>query len=142
MATEQLRISRVLDSARQCNASIALAKAQALYGTLPCTPGVCFPASKGQVQSSSQYLNGKMASCTQVVRFGAVPESVRIARMITRVQQEETNPTNPTTRFKEYSRVFPVQCPPIDPVIANGSEPKASTRCQLPNNPLNPVLPA
>lgn len=142
MASEQVRISQLIESSRQCNASIALAKAQALYGSLPCTPGSCFRPSNGQTQSSSQYLNGKMASCKSVVRFGAVPESTRIARMITRIQEAESDPTNPTTRFKQYTRVFQIQCPPIDPVIANGSEPKASTRCQLPNNPLNPVLPA
>ncbi len=142
MATEQLRISKVLDSARQCNASVALAKAQALYGSLPCTPGGCFRPTNKQVQSSSQYLNGKVAACTPVIRFQAVPESTRIQRLITQTLEAETDPTNPTTRFKEYSRVFPVQCPPLDQTITNANLPKVSQACQLPNNPLNPVLPA
>lgn len=141
-ASEQLRISRVVENAKFCNASVALAKAQALYGNSPCTPGSCYRASNTQVQSSSQHLSGKAGACIPLVGFGAVPESTRIARLITKNKEAEMDPTNPTTRFKEYVRFFPIQCPAPDNTITNANLPKASTACPLPNGPFNPVLPA
>ena len=138
--SEQLRINNIVEQAKRCNASTALARARALYGSQPCESGACglTPSTK-QVQTQSQRLAAAATACAPFVREPVVPESTRIARLITNTLYEETNPTNPTTRFSEYVRFFPTPCPPPDTL---SYVPIPSTACPLPNTPLNPVLPA
>jgi hypothetical protein len=139
--SEYLRVKTIQDQQRRCDAAAALARAQNLYGNQACAS--CRPVlTQTQVQLESQLLTAKMATCTAFVRAPPVPESARIAALIQNVVYESTNPTNPTTRFSEYVRFFPAPCPPPDTLIVNASLPKASTGCQLPNGPFNPVLPA
>lgn len=139
--SEYLRVKTLQEQQRRCDAAAALARAQSLYGSQSCSS--CKPVtSQVQVQLESQFLTTKMSSCTTFVRAPPVPESTRIASLIQNVIYESTNPMNPNTRFSQYARFFPAPCPPPDTLIVNASMPKASTGCQLPNSPFNPVLPA
>jgi hypothetical protein len=135
--SDQIRIAQMIDAAKQCNSAVALRKAQSLYGNTPRYQ--CSLVSPSAVQSSSQYLSGKVAACPSVIGTSPVPESTRIARLQQQVLDKETDPLNPDTRFKSYTRFFPIPCPPVQTVV---NLPKASTACPLPNSAFNPVLPA
>jgi hypothetical protein len=138
--SEYLRVKQLQEQQRRCDATAALGRARNLYGTGLCCAAP--PSQNTQVQLESQYLTARVSSCTAFVRAPPMPESARIATLIQNVVYESTNPMNPVTRFSQYARFFPAPCPPPDTLIVNAFLPKASTACQLPNTPLNPVLPA
>ena len=140
--SEYLRTKTIQEQQRRCDATAALARARNLYGSQACSSCALPPSQNKQVQSSSQLLTAQVDACTAFIRAPPVPESARIAALIQNVIYESTNPMNPVTRFSEYVRFFPAPCAPPDTLIINAFLPKASTACQLPNGPLNPVLPA
>lgn len=141
--SEQIRIQKLIDNAKRCNANNALARAQMVYGA-PC--GDCGKnISNKEVPTESTLLLANLSTCAAraIVRPLPVPESVRIARAVQCYIDASIDPYNPDLRFRQYlPRVVPAPCPPIDTILANANLPKASTACQLPNGPLNPVLPA
>ena len=144
--TEGGRISRMLESARRCNAAQALARARAssACGRSTATTTTATPIATQKTPLSSEYLTGRLAACTPYTSpFTCVPESVRIAAAATCVQNAYSNALDPEQRFSEYRRpYFPTVCPPIAPEILNRSQPTMQLkRCPLPNKPDNPVLP-
>ena len=139
--SEYLRIQLIQEQQRRCDATAALQRARNLYGTQACT-SCPMPVFNKQVQLESQFLERRVSTCTAFVRAPPVPESTRIATLIQNVVYESTNPLNPVARFSEYARFFPAPCPPPDTQLINASQPKPSTRCQLDNKPVNPILPA
>ena len=141
--SEQIRIQQLIDNAKRCNANNALARARMVYGKACGTCGT--PTSNKIVPTESSLLTANLSTCAvqAIVRPLPVPESVRIARAIACFIDASNDPYNPDLRFRQYlPRVVPAPCPPIDTILANANLPKASTACQLPNGPLNPVLPA
>ncbi len=140
--SEYLRIQLIQEQQRRCDATAALQRARSLYGTQSCASCPSAPTTNKQVQLESQRVQTLMSTCTTIVRAPPVPESTRIATLIQNVVYESTNPLNPNTRFSEYARFFPAPCPPPDTQLINASQPKPSTRCQLDNKPVNPILPA
>jgi hypothetical protein len=134
MNTEGGRISHLIDNARRCAIEENLAKARAYQGLNSCVS--CKPNNINN--TSVRTIN---RSCYNYVKPPVGPESVRIAKIIQDTLNKEINPMDPTTRFVDYAPrpTIPV-CPAIDPELFNSDLPKIS-RCQLPNTPLNPILP-
>lgn len=138
--SDQIRMSRLLDTGRACNASVALAKARQLYGSQSYCPA---PIPATVVPLVSQRLGATLANalCAPVLRSAPSSEGVRIAKLQD-CSRYQTSSADPATRFSEYIRFFPTPCPVVGAEYLNASMPKASTACQLPNSLLNPVLPA
>ncbi len=139
--SEYLRIQLIQEQQRRCDAAAALQRARSPYGIQSCS-SCPMPSVNKQVQLESQRVETLMSTCGNFVRAPPVPESTRIAALIQNVVYESTNPMNPNTRFSQYARFFPAPCPPPDTQLINASQPKPSTRCQLDNKPVNPILPA
>lgn len=137
--SDQIRMSRIVDAGKACNASVALARARQLYGTQSYCPA---PIPVKTVQLESQRLGTVLASaCTPTLRSLPGTEGSRIAAL-QNCSRYQTSSADPATRFNEYVRFFPTPCPVVGADYLNASMPKASTACQLPNSHLNPVLPA
>lgn len=138
--SDQLRMNRLLDAGKACNASVALAKARQLYGTQSYCPA---PIPVTSVQSESQKLGTVLAArCTPVLRTAPMTSGAYTNRVNQAVIDASTSQTDPITRFSEYVRFFPTPCPVVGADYLNASMPKASTACQLPNSPFNPIFPA
>lgn len=140
--SEQIRIHQLIDTAKRCNATNAIARAQLLYGK-PCGPCGA-PISNTVVPTESTQLSSRVSACSAqaIIRPLPVPESVRIARVAQAYLDASIDPTNPELRFRQFlPRVVPAPCPPIDTLLLNAHLPKASTACPLPNTPFNPVPP-
>ncbi len=140
---ESARINKILDEARVCAASTALARARALYGgSAPCCSEKIPPGA--DVPVSSAYLNGRVAACPVFVGTTVQPESVRIAKLLQSNVDNWAPPLDPSRRFVEYQGpVLQPVCPPIDPIYTNANVPRLQgSLCPLDNKPTNPVLPA
>jgi hypothetical protein len=75
--SDQIRMSRLLDTGKACNAAVALAKARNLYGTQSYCPA---PIPVTFVKPESQKLGTVLSSaCTPVLRSLPGNESGRIA---------------------------------------------------------------
>ena len=127
-----------LKKAKCCDAQTTLEKARNLYGTTP--RYIPYPpAPITNVRTSSGLVAYEMMStakvCPPVVRTLPTRESVRIRLVIQKSLDCEVDPYN-------YQRFFPVPCPPIGADYLNASMPKASIKCQLPNQPDFPIFPA
>ena len=138
--SDQIRMSRLVETGRACNASVALEKARQLYGTQSYCPA---PIPVTVVPLVSQRLGATLANalCKPVVRMLPGNESTRIAALQDCYKYQSAS-TDPVIRFGEFTRFFPEPCPVVGADYLNASMPKASTACQLPNSLLNPVLPA
>jgi hypothetical protein len=138
--SDQIRMSRLLETGKACNASVALARARQLYGSQSYCPA---PIPATVVPLVSQRLGATLANalCAPVLRNQPGTEGSRIATLQD-CSRYQTSSADPATRFSEYIRFFPTPCPVIGAAYLNASMPKASTACQLPNSLLNPVLPA
>ena len=138
--SDQIRMSRLLDAGKACNASVALAKARQLYGTQSYCPA---PIPVAPVQLESQKLATVLAPrCTPIIRSAPTTSSAYTNRINQAVIDASTSQTDPVTRFSQYARFFPTPCPVVGADYLNASMPKASTACQLPNSPFNPIFPA
>jgi hypothetical protein len=126
--SEQIRISRVVDQAKACNASAALARARQLYGTQSWYPS---PVPVANVQPESQKISAQKTPTIQ----RALPTTS--GAYTKRIQQSLLDSAVNT----EFIRFFPTPCPPVGAAYLNASMPKASTACPLPNSPLNPIFP-
>jgi len=138
--TEGGKIANILTESRRCAAAEALAKARAFasIGRPSCKktgilqPPAALPSMLLQANACKKYLG--TTTC--------VPESIRIANIQQKTLDASNAPTNPNARFSEYSRNFPVPCPPIPASYINAGQPiLQGKRCALPNKPDNPVLP-
>jgi len=136
--SDQIRMSRMLDAGKACNASVALAKARQLYGVQAYCPA---PIPVAPVQLESQRLGSAMARCAPVLRSAPTTSSAYTNKINQAVLDASTDPKDPTTRFSQYVRFFPTPCPVVGADYLNASMPKASTACQLPNSPFNPIFP-
>lgn len=134
-------MNRQLEKARCCDASVALQKARLLYGTTP-RLNIPIPAPNKAVQLESQLLDAKLVECPPILNKLPTTESKRMNAHLQKIADAETDPTNPTTRFKQYVRFFPTPCPVVGAEYLNASMPKTSTACQLPNAPHYPIFPA
>jgi hypothetical protein len=137
--SDQIRIQKLIDNAKRNNAQNALARAQLVYGK-PCSD--CGKQiSNKEIPLESVLLTANLAVCAPqaIVRPLPVSEGVRIARIAQCYIDSSIDPSNPDLRFRQYlPRVVPAPCPPLP----NTNPPNPLTICQLPNTPLNPVLPA
>ena len=137
MNSEGGRISQIIDRAQRCSIEENLAKARAYQGLNNCSS--CKPTYVNTLERTLPINN---TSCYNYVKPPVGPESVRIAKLVQDTLHQEINPMDPTTRFFHYAPTPTIPVfPAIDPVLFNGNLPKASQKCQLPNTPLNPVLP-
>ena len=133
--SDQIRMTRLLEDGKACNASVALARARQLYGVRKYCPA---PVPVANVPLESEKMT---MACTPIVRTGVQTEGTRIAR-IQDCYKYDSESADPAVRFKKYVRFFATQCPPVGADYLNASMPKPSTGCQLPNGPFNPILPA
>ena len=137
--SDQIRMTRLLEDGKACNASVALARARQLYGVRKYCPA---PVPVAIVPLESEKMAAVLASaCTPIVRSGPGTEGTRIARLQD-CYKYESESADPQVRFKKYVRFFATPCPPVGADYLNASMPKPSTGCQLPNGPFNPILPA
>lgn len=122
--SDQLRLQRLIDSARVRDAAAALAR----FKGVSC--GCSTTDKNPNVPNEAAYLEGKIKACGfNYSRDPPVSSGVRTARV--QKEAEECGPKIPRG-------VVPVQCP-----VAEIPKPvQTSTRCALPNTPFNPVLPA
>lgn len=128
---ESARISRLVSEIRCCDASIALKRAQAVYGTRVC-PGRP-TTSDIQTPLESDLLASKVACLTYVNPTAVYPnETQRIKSKIAHAADLAMPYMGPKT--------LPV-CPPTPTAILNAHLPKPSTRCPLPNKPNMPIFP-
>jgi hypothetical protein len=145
--SDQLRVQRLIDNARQNNANLALARARILYGNT-CSSCKADISSNLIIPTQSELLTANTTACAErlarlyrdspLIWRIATPESTRIASKIQCVLDASIDPNNPELRFKDLlPRVVPAPCPPLPPVI----KPTQTTLCPLPNTPLNPVPP-
>jgi hypothetical protein len=140
--SDQIRMSRMVDAGKACNASVALARARQLYGTQSYCPA---PIPVANVQLESQRLGSELAvlaACIPVLRSAPTTSGAYTNKINQAVLDASVNPTDPITRFRQYTRFFPTPCPVVGADYLNASMPKPTTACQLPNSPLNPILPA
>jgi len=138
---ESGRISNLLSNARACATRDALAKARMRNGykcRSSCDTAVNTPvATAGDYLLSSACKNGYNGSA------GAVPESIRIARVEQSTADCGYGGVNGSLPAYQNPKIRPIQiCPPIPQWYYTAGEPKPQlTRCGLPNKPYNPVLP-
>jgi len=134
-----------LKKARCCDAAVALERARNLYGTGP-RYNPYPPAPNTNVLLKGEQLASLIDSCNKtnppIVRSLPTRESTRMRLVVQKVLDCEVDPNNPTSRFVHYERFFPIPCAPITAEYLNASMPKASTACQLPNQPGFPIFPA
>ena len=125
--SDQLRLQRLIDSARVRDAAAALARFKA--GPCGCNTTNLNP----NVPNEATYLEGKIKACGfNYSRDSPVSSGVRTAR----VQKTAANcgPQKPR-------RVIEVRCP-YPPPPPPPLYPLPPPKCPLPNTPFNPVLPA
>lgn len=122
--SDQLRLQRLMDSARVRDAAAALARFKG--GACGCSTNDMNP----NVPNEAAYLEGKIKACGfNYSRDPPVSSGVRTAQV--QKAAEACGPQKPRG-------VIPVQCP----VVQIPKPVQTSTRCGLPNTPFNPVLPA
>jgi len=141
--TESGRIANILQKTQMCVLQENLAKARAYQGINSCVACKAQSSSNISVQTESAYLISHV-NCYNYVKPPVLPESVRIAQLIQNTLNRENSPLNSNTRFVDYApAAINVPCPPVGAAYLNASQPKPPTICPaLPNNSLNPVLPA
>jgi len=141
--SESGRIAHILQKTQMCVIQENLAKARAYQGINTCISCKPHASSNIHVQTASAYLLSH-TNCYNYMKPPVVPESVRIAELIQNTLNTEMSPLNSNTRFIEYApNPINIPCPPVGAAYLNASQPKPSNICPaLPNNSLNPVLPA
>lgn len=131
---ESGRVNQILENARRCAVTDAIAKARATV----CCPGPV-PTLRN-VQLPSALLDAQVLSCNSITAAKAtqiakqslrgVPESVRIRQVQQNTMDEYAPYNNPSRRFVEYQGpVIVPPCPPIPTELSNANIAKAPTSC-------------
>lgn len=138
---ESGRVSNLLSNTRACATKDALARARTRSGYI-CRSS-CDTAVNTPVSTSGDYLLSSACKNGYNGPAGAVPESIRIARVEQGAADCGYGGINGALPTYQNPRIRPIQiCPPIPQWYYTAGEPKPQLiRCGLPNKPYNPVLP-
>ena len=139
--TEGGRIALLLEAARRCAATQALAKARGGPVGRPCA--AIRPPMGVHVPPASAAIANKTACLTFVSANKCTTESSWIARIQRETLDAAKNPLDPTSRFSAYVRPFPPPiCAAVPQEALNANVPHSQAiRCPLPNRSDLPVLP-
>lgn len=110
-----------------CDRARVLAKLQEQQGSTCCPAPVSNKAAVYASVLEQKAATSCFPTAQEALQFPkvAVPESIRIQRVIQENALCSTNPLNPATRFSQYTRrVFPPPCPPIPVTERNANLPK------------------